>query len=108
VDEIIAQSGSWRLVDRHKGGHGWLSLKLEYTGPRRRKPSGKRTWWIGWNGERLLLCQPYGFRHGPWYDDLETLKAACEEFALSTREITSENRGAHTVPALVSLRLTGR
>jgi hypothetical protein len=49
ADRTIAIDGDWVLVERtERSAGGWLSLHLSRKGRVK-----KRSWWLGWNGERL-------------------------------------------------------
>jgi hypothetical protein len=50
IEELIASRGEWTLFDVvNRSGNGWRSLHLTRDG----KKLQKRSWWLGWNGERL-------------------------------------------------------
>jgi hypothetical protein len=51
MEEIIAQSGPWRVIDRHKGNDEWRNIRVEKRGKSSRWT--KRVWTFGWNGERV-------------------------------------------------------
>lgn len=49
---IIAEHEGWKLIERHSS-NGWIALKLERRSGKGFIRHSKRSWWFGWNGERL-------------------------------------------------------
>jgi hypothetical protein len=53
---IVAERPGWALYDRQHPSNGWRNFKLVAATPKgkaRARARRKRSWWLGFNGERL-------------------------------------------------------